>query len=195
MNKYDVLAVVNSRISYQGRVSLTHDNGTQPTVVATELANDLESKLLEDAPKVEAVIKFEGKDGYWIPATVEARKFLQLPPVLPTATAYPTPRPPEEVQPDQAIRTLLHLMAQAHAESTAGQWERGETTHHTVVKRDGYTYRIAEFRHSADAYFVDMCKEHLPALIAKIYEMDEQIVQLKIQNFWLREGKKEQGND
>lgn len=63
----------------------------------------------------------------------------------------------------------LDDLMRLHKNSTAGKWQQGQTSHHTVSKREGAEpYRVAEFRHAADASFCDAAHEWMPKLIAAI---------------------------
>jgi len=53
-----------------------------------------------------------------------------------------------------------------HAQTTPGDWGKGQTTHHTVSRRKGQEpYRIAEFHHANDAAFCDAAHALFPLLL------------------------------
>lgn len=53
-----------------------------------------------------------------------------------------------------------------HGQSTQGEWGQGQTSHHTTARNPGRAnYRVAEFRHAADASFCDAMHKFLPMLL------------------------------
>jgi len=71
--------------------------------------------------------------------------------------------------PVAATEAMIHDLRGLHAQTTPGVWGKGQTTHHTVAKRDGSApYRIAEFHHAADAAFCDAAHAFVPALLAQL---------------------------
>lgn len=73
---------------------------------------------------------------------------------------------------NEVIATLREL----HADSTQGKWCKGISSHHTVSKRDGMEpYKIAEFRHAADAAFCDYAHANIPTLLDRIASLETQI--------------------
>lgn len=66
---------------------------------------------------------------------------------------------------------LADLMA-LHKFTSEGVWAQGQTSHHTVAKREGRDdYRIAEFHHAADASFVDVAHKYMPLLIGEVTDL------------------------
>lgn len=66
---------------------------------------------------------------------------------------------------------LADLMA-LHKFTSEGVWAQGQTSHHTVSKREGRDdYRIAEFHHAADASFVDVAHKYMPLLIGEVTDL------------------------
>lgn len=77
----------------------------------------------------------------------------------------------EATQPAAAERAdnLLVRIAEAYGAATVGHWEKGKTTHHTVIKCGARPdYHIAEFRHADDAAFCDTMHELAPAIIERL---------------------------
>lgn len=67
------------------------------------------------------------------------------------------------------IEAIIHDLRAAHTATTQGQWTKGQTTHHTVAKRQtGQPYRVAEFRHADDALFCDLAHTFMPRLLDEI---------------------------
>lgn len=67
------------------------------------------------------------------------------------------------------IEAIIHDLRAAHAATTKGEWTKGQTTHHTVAKRQaGQPYRVAEFRHADDAQFCDLAHAFVPRLLDEI---------------------------
>lgn len=75
---------------------------------------------------------------------------------------------------------ILHALKVLHADSTPGEWSKGRTTHDTVAVRPGQEpYRVAEFRHSADAQFCDAAHAYLPQVLQHIEQLEAQVEALK----------------
>ena len=60
---------------------------------------------------------------------------------------------------------LIKDLKSAWNQSTAGEWQKGATTHHTVTETG---YKIGEFHHAGDAEFCDTAHRLTPAIIAML---------------------------
>jgi hypothetical protein len=77
---------------------------------------------------------------------------------------------------DLAIIDLRNL----HAETTEGEWQKGETTHETVVKQGkGKSYHIASFHHAADAAFIDVAHKYMIPLLDEIDALRKKVLVLE----------------
>lgn len=79
----------------------------------------------------------------------------------------------EPVQPESGPsdrEMLISKLREAFAQSTRGEWQKGQTTHHTVTETG---YKIAEFHHASDAQFCDTAHKMMP-LIIDLLEADAQ---------------------
>ena len=78
------------------------------------------------------------------------------------------------------LTEILQAFKVLHADSTPGEWSKGRTTHETVaVRPDQEPYRVAEFRHSADAQFCDAAHAYLPQVLQYIEQLEAQVEALK----------------
>lgn len=66
----------------------------------------------------------------------------------------------------QQVVDMIHDLAGLYAQTTPGKWGKGQTSHHTVSRREGQPpYRIAEFHHAHDAAFCDAAHTFMPTLL------------------------------
>lgn len=55
-----------------------------------------------------------------------------------------------------------------------------DTSHDlSVIRLDGSRYKIGHFRHASDALFDQLCRNHVPALLAEIAAKDAEIARLR----------------
>lgn len=76
---------------------------------------------------------------------------------------------------------ILHDLAVLHSASTQGEWVKGDTTHDTVIERDGgkKQYHIASFHHASDAAFVDACHRWVPSVLAEVQRLQKIVSELE----------------
>jgi hypothetical protein len=77
-----------------------------------------------------------------------------------------------------ALTEIIGDLRALYAESTAGDWQKGISTHHTVSFVDGKRpYPIAEFHHARDAEFCDAARKHMPALLDALATLSAPVAQ------------------
>jgi hypothetical protein len=80
------------------------------------------------------------------------------------------------------MKELIERLRNAHANSTQGKWQKGQTTHHTVTDTG---YKIGEFHHANDAAFVDLAHEVAPALCDALERLTRKDVALPTPYAWI----------
>lgn len=77
----------------------------------------------------------------------------------------------------EALR-LADELEQFREDTTPGKWGKGSTTHETVATQtDGSKYHIADFRHAADAAFVDMAHRQARGIAAELRRLHAEVLE------------------
>lgn len=82
---------------------------------------------------------------------------------------------------EKELNTAIHDLRILHAESTQGEWQKGETSHDTVSVVEGRKkpYHVFSFRHAADASFVDVAHKYMIPLLDEVEALRKKVKELE----------------
>lgn len=82
---------------------------------------------------------------------------------------------------EKELNDAIHDLRVLHKNTSAGEWQKGATTHDTVsvVAGKKKAYHIASFHHAADAAFIDVAHKYMIPLLDEVEALRKKVKELE----------------